>query len=87
VLIPSLIEGHVHLASVPGMTPLMEMRYAEIADAYRALIERTTPSHNFEPCCTFATREARNSTHAARLKSDSSMARSGSNGAVLASRK
>jgi imidazolonepropionase-like amidohydrolase len=41
VLIPGLIDSHVHLASVPGMTPLMEMRYPEIADAYRVQLPRS----------------------------------------------
>jgi imidazolonepropionase-like amidohydrolase len=41
VLIPGLIDGHVHLASVPGMTPLMGMRHPEIANAYRTQLPRS----------------------------------------------
>ena len=41
VLIPGLIDGHVHLASVPGMTPLTAMRYPEIANAYRTQLPRS----------------------------------------------
>src|SRR5215470_6277284 len=41
VLIPGLIDGHVHLASVPGMTPLTAMRHPEITNAYRTQLPRS----------------------------------------------
>lgn len=41
VLIPGLIDGHVHLASVPGFSPVMPFTHPRITRDYRAQMPRS----------------------------------------------
>lgn len=41
VLIPGLIDGHVHLASVPGFSPVMPFTHPSITRDYRAQMPRS----------------------------------------------
>jgi hypothetical protein len=40
-LIPGLIDGHTHLQSVPGFTPLMQLGHPALVRAYRAQLPRS----------------------------------------------
>jgi imidazolonepropionase-like amidohydrolase len=40
-LIPGLIDGHTHLQSVPGFTPLMQFDHPALVRAYRAQLPRS----------------------------------------------
>jgi imidazolonepropionase-like amidohydrolase len=46
-LIPGLIDGHVHLRSVPGMTPVMEYLHPGLVRDYRAQLPRAWLRHGF----------------------------------------
>ena len=40
-LIPGLIDGHTHLQSVPGMTPVMQFGHPDLVRTYRAQLPRS----------------------------------------------
>src|SRR5258708_11260383 len=40
-LIPGLIDGHTHLQSVPGFTPVMQLGHPALVRAYRAQLPRS----------------------------------------------
>jgi imidazolonepropionase-like amidohydrolase len=40
-LVPGLIDGHVHLAGIPGMTPQQQMAMRELADRYFRQLPRS----------------------------------------------